>query len=54
MRARVKIVIAVKGVFKHGFTVIPKDVRLKLGTNDGDKIVWSRDESDNIIVSKAE
>ena len=47
-----KTLIAVSKVSQSGQTSIPHYIRLKLGANNGDKIVWFEDEDDNIFVSK--
>lgn len=51
-RIGMETIIAISKVFQYGKTTIPKEVRLKLDVQDGDKILWLMDENDNIIISK--
>jgi len=48
----VKNIIAVSKVFQNGKTTIPKETRLKLGIEDGDRIIWFADEDGNITISR--
>ena len=47
-----RIELAVSKVFQYGKTTVPKSVRVKLEVNEGDKLIWSVDDTGNIIVSK--
>jgi hypothetical protein len=51
-RIGMEAIIAISKVFQYGKTTIPKEVRLKLDVQDGDKILWLMDENDNIVISK--
>jgi hypothetical protein len=51
-RSSMETIIAISKVFQYGKTTIPKEVRLKLDVQDGDKILWLMDENDHIIISK--
>ncbi len=44
--------IAVTKVFQNGKTTIPKEVRLRYHIKDGEKIVWSIDETGKLTVSR--
>jgi hypothetical protein len=45
-------VLAVSKLFQYGKTTVPKPVRLSLDVKDGDKMIWSIDETGKITVSK--
>ena len=45
-------VLAVSTIFQYGKTTIPKQVRSRLDVEDGDKLIWSVDDSGNITASK--
>jgi len=45
-------VLAVSTIFQYGKTTIPKQVRSRLQIKDGDKIIWSVDDTGNITASK--
>jgi len=45
-------VLAVSTIFQYGKTTIPKQIRTKLNIDDGDKLIWSIDDSGNITASK--
>jgi len=45
-------VLAVSTIFQYGKTTVPKKVRSRLNVEDGDKLIWSVDDSGNIIATK--
>jgi hypothetical protein len=55
IEARQKIngtVLAVSTIFQYGKTTIPKRVRSRLNIDDGDKLIWSINDSGKITASK--
>jgi len=55
IEARQKIngkVVAVSTIFQYGKTTIPKRVRSRLNIDDGDKLIWSINDSGKITASK--
>lgn len=41
----VKGILAISRLFQYGKTQIPRDVRVALRLNDGDKIIWYSEEN---------
>jgi len=44
-------VLAVTKIFDRGKTVIPAEVRRRLGVSDGDRLVWLEDQMGRIYVA---
>jgi len=42
--------VAVSKIFDRGKTVIPSEIRRKLGVADGDKLVWVEDSTGRVYV----
>jgi len=42
--------VAISKIFDRGKTVIPSEIRKKLGVTDGDKLVWVEDAAGRVYV----